>query len=114
MRELELARKEAENTKEVYFEPEIHRVRAETLLALGDNPAAAESFRRSYQIALQLKEKPLQLRAALAAYSHRNEVGVTEEEALSLLRHSCSEISTANGDPEVRTARGIIGTSALP
>jgi tetratricopeptide (TPR) repeat protein len=111
MRQLDHGQEEVAETKEVYFESELHRVRAEALLALGgeaDVHAAAESFRRSYRIAAQLNARPLQLRTALGIYVHRQQLGVSEEESRSLLAQTCSQIPALNGDPEVRTVRTII------
>jgi hypothetical protein len=50
MRHMLKAHKESAETKEVFFESELRRVKAEALLALGgkaDRAKAAESFRRS-------------------------------------------------------------------
>jgi tetratricopeptide (TPR) repeat protein len=111
LRQLDDAAKEVRETKEVYFESEVHRVRAEALLAAGTDARsqlARESMLRSYQVAAGLHSTPLQLRSALGILDNREAIGLSEEEARSRLEQVCSLIPAGNNDPEVRRARGII------
>jgi hypothetical protein len=97
---------------EVYFESEVFRLKGEALLAQDYNihsQAAAESFRKSYDIANQLKARALQLRTALALYAHRDVLGVSESQARILLEETYSSIPAENSDSEVCKAREILG-----
>ena len=113
IRQLEAAEKEVLETNEVYFESEVYRLRGIAWLALGDNSKAVESFRQSYSKADRLTARALQLRTALALYTHRNDLGISEGEARALLHETCSAIPAQNIDPEVHTAREILGTTTV-
>ena len=62
------AMKEVEDTGIAYYEPELHRVKGELLMASGseDSPDAEASFRQAIAIARRQGAKSLELRAALS------------------------------------------------
>jgi predicted ATPase len=75
----------AEMTKEMFFEPELHRLRGEALLLMGRADEANATLRRALAIAQQQKARWWELRAAtsLARYLHQEGNSV---EAYSVLQ----------------------------
>jgi class 3 adenylate cyclase/predicted ATPase len=69
----------AEELGERYYVPELHRVRAEFLLSLGDRDAAEQDLRRAVEIARGQQARLLELRSALVLARTLRDSGRSEE-----------------------------------
>jgi predicted ATPase len=82
---LDEAIQEADTTKERFFEPELYRLRGNTLLMLGRKDEAQAGLRRALTIAQQQQARWWELRAATSLARHLQQAG-NSLEAYSLLQ----------------------------
>jgi predicted ATPase len=88
-------------------EPELHRLRGEILVGLGDSEGAETSLRRALEIAQAQQAKMVELRAALALAKLQRGQGRTKE-ACALLQPLEEWFQEGRDTPELVEARAIL------
>src|SRR5262245_40061294 len=98
----------AEITSERFFEAELHRLRGETLLNLGNKGRAETALRRSLTIAQQQQARWWELRAATGLARYWRAEGKYAE-ACSLLKPVYSWFTEGWNSPDLKYAEALLG-----
>jgi predicted ATPase len=104
---LDAAIQTAEITSERFFEAELHRLRGETLLALGMKSEAEAGLRRALTIAQQQQARWWELRAAMSLAKHWRAEGKYAE-AHSLLELVYSWFTEGFDTPDLKHAKALL------
>jgi predicted ATPase len=96
-----------EESREHVHEPELHRLRGETLIAQGAISAGEASLAKAIERAQAQQAKMLELRAALVLARLRRDQG-RDEEAAQILRPLVEWFHEGNDLPELLEARSIL------
>jgi predicted ATPase len=100
-----------EDTGERLWEPEVHRLRAEALLALGDEPGAEASFLQALEVARSQQAKSWELRAATGLAQLWQKQGKVDE-AREMLAGVYGWFTEGFDTPDLREARGLLRSLA--
>jgi class 3 adenylate cyclase/predicted ATPase len=101
----------AETTNERFFEAELHRLRGETLLALGNKAEAEIALNRALAIAAQQQARWWELRAATSLARHWQREGRFAD-AHAVLQPVCGWFSEGFGMPDLDNAKAFVETLA--
>jgi len=105
---VEAAQAHSRETGERWWDSELHRLRAELLLADGARPADAEpDLVRALEIAREQQARSLELRAARSLAALRARSGHAKE-ARDLLAPVCAAFSEGLDTPDVKAAFGLL------
>jgi adenylate cyclase len=97
----------ARSTEERYYEPEMHRVRGELMLAEGDEDAAEGSFEEAVQVARQQQARSLELRATVSLCRLWHEQG-RREEAREMLSGIYGWFTEGFDTPDLQEAKALL------
>ena len=89
--------------RDYYYEPELRRLRAEVLHALGDHRAGARAGREAIEIA-----RSLHLRAAMSALAQAGDEGARAD-AVAEVRAVHNTFTEGFATPDLRRARALLG-----
>jgi predicted ATPase len=107
LKELDDAARQIEATEERWAEANLHRVRGELLIAVGDLTGAEESFGQAIEIARRQSAKLWELRAAMGRARLWRDQG-RREEACDLLASIYNWFTEGLDTPVLREAKALL------
>jgi DNA-binding SARP family transcriptional activator/pimeloyl-ACP methyl ester carboxylesterase/predicted ATPase len=103
-----------EASRTFFYEPELHRLRGDALLALGRRGDAAAAFERARERARAAGSPPLELRAAVSLARLQFDEGSTPADAARLLREPYSAFPEGVDSDDLRYARSLLEQTPAP
>lgn len=105
----------AQDTQELFYEPELHRVNGELLLATTNKhrEKAFDQFRQAVNMARQLHNRPLELRALVSLnrfLENRRRNAKERREALRMLDEICAWFNEGGETPDTLEAKTLLGS----
>ena len=103
-----------EETEEIYWAPETHRIKGEVLLTYGDDPKDAEAnFHEAMRIARQQGSRMFELRSAVSLARVWVEQGKTVE-AYDLLAPTYGKFSEGFDSRDLLSANAVLTSIGFP